>query len=76
MEREGNIPRMLGKAAISGGVQSGMSMGGAVTKAGYDVDLKNLSAAGIFLNYVNMVYSVGGGVTAYGFQKTLEPCPE
>ena len=76
LEREGNIPRMLGKAAISGGVQSGMSMGGAVTKAGYDVDLKNLSAAGIFLNYVNMVYSVGGGVTAYGFQKTLEPCPE
>lgn len=67
---------MLGKAAISGGVQSGMSMGGAVTKAGYDVDLKNLSAAGIFLNYVNMVYSVGGGVTAYGFQKTLELCPE
>lgn len=76
LEKEHNVLKMLGKAAISGGVQSGMSMGGVVTKAGYDVGLKNLSAEGIFLNYVSMVYSTGTGVATYGFQKALKPCPE
>ena len=76
LEKEDDNLSMLGRAFVSGIVQTGMSMGGAVTKAGYDVDLKNLSAAGIYLNYVSMVYGTGSGVAAYGFQKALNRCPE
>lgn len=76
LEKKDDNLAMLGRAFVSGIVQNGMSMGGVVTKAGYDVNLKNLSAAGIYLNYVNMVYGTGAGVAAYGFQKALKRCPE